>query len=267
MKKFSKVISAVTASAMMMTASISTFGSITAVDAADNMTAIEIVNDMGLGWNLGNTFDAWSTNYKNGNCPSSQYETMWGNVATTQEMISEIHKYGFNSVRIPVTFYKCTDPSTYTISEDYLKRVKEVAEYCTNEGMYAIIDMHWDWVDPSNNADLWLNKGLDSETQFKTMWKQIANYFKDCDQHVVFQDMNEVWWSNNYTSASSASYTTLNTLNQDFVDTVRATGGNNADRLLVLAGANADLTKTISSSYKLPDDDMVAVDVHYYTPS
>lgn len=79
--------------------------------------------------------------------------------------------------------------------------------------------------------------------------------------------MNEVWWSNNYTSASSASYTTLNTLNQDFVDTVRATGGNNADRLLVLAGANADLTKTISSSYKLPDDDMVAVDVHYYTPS
>ena len=267
MKKFSKVISAVTASAMMMTASISTFGSITAVDAADNMTAIEIVNDMGLGWNLGNTFDAWSTNYKNGNCPSSQYETMWGNVATTQEMISEIHKYGFNSVRIPVTFYKCTDPSTYTISEDYLKRVKQVAEYCTNEGMYAIIDMHWDWVDPSNNADLWLNKGLDSETQFKTMWKQIANYFKDCDQHVVFQDMNEVWWSNNYTSASSASYTTLNTLNQDFVDTVRATGGNNADRLLVLAGANADLTKTISSSYKLPDDDMVAVDVHYYTPS
>ncbi len=266
MKMVQKAISAATAAIMAASACAVNIGTIGTADAAGSKAAIELVNDMGLGWNLGNTFDAWGTEYKNGNCPADKYETLWGNAKTTQEMISEIHKYGFNSVRIPVTFYKCTDPSTFVISEDYLARLKEVVDYCMNEGMYAIIDMHWDWVDPSNNAGLWLNNGLDAEAQFKSMWTQIANYFKSYDNHVVFQDMNEVWWGNNYTNAKSTSYNVLNTLNQDFVDAVRATGGNNADRLLLLAGANADLTKTLSTSYVLPEDDMIAVDIHYYTP-
>lgn len=268
MNIFKKALTTLTASAMVMSATISSIGALGTADAAGSQSAIDLVNDMGLGWNLGNTFDAWSASYTDGSCPADKYETIWGNSKTTQAMISEIHKYGFNSVRIPVTFYKCTDPSTYDISDDYLARVKEVVDYCVNEDMYAIIDMHWDWVSPSDsgNPTLWLNKGLDSEAQFKAMWTEIANYFKSYDNHVVFQDMNEVWWGDNYTSSSSKSYTVLNTLNQDFVDVVRATGGNNSNRLLLLAGANADLTKTISSAYKVPDDKMVAVDIHYYTP-
>lgn len=263
MKKFNKVLSALTAAATLAAASVGSVGSL-GTAAASSKSAIDIVNDMGLGWNLGNTLDCWSSSWTSGNATADSWETSWGNAKTTQEMISEIHKYGINSVRIPVTFYKATNPTTFDINDDYLARVKEIVDYCQNEGMYAIIDMHWDW---ESGGSLWLNKGLDAEAQFKAMWTEIANYFKSYDEHVVFQDMNEVYWGNNYTSTSSTSYTVLNTLNQDFVDAVRATGGNNADRLLVLAGANADLTKTISSSYVLPDDDMVAVDIHYYTPA
>ncbi|MBQ8961300.1 MAG: cellulase family glycosylhydrolase [Ruminococcus sp.] len=267
MKLVQKAVSAATAAIMAASACAVNISTVGMADAAGSKAAIDLVNDMGLGWNLGNTFDAWSASYVNGGCPASSYETIWGNAVTTQEMISEIHKYGFNSVRIPITFGKCTDPTTFIIDEDYLARVKEVVGYCTNEGMYAIVDMHWDWLSESAGATSWLNKGLDAEAQFKSMWTQIANYFKNCDEHVVFQDMNEVWWGNNYTSATSTSYNVLNTLNKDFVDVVRATGGNNANRLLVIAGANADLTNTISSSYTVPDDEMVAVDIHYYTPS
>ena len=266
MKKFKKALSALTAVTTLMTAAAGGAGSL-GTAAAETKTAVELVQDMGLGWNLGNTFDCWGTNWSSGNATADSWETSWGNAKTTQEMITEIHNYGFNSVRIPITWYKATDPTTFDINDDYLARIKEVIDYCYNEDMYVIINMHWDWVDPSNNANLWLNKGLSAETQFKTMWKVIATYFKSYDNHLVFEDMNEVWWENNYTSSASASYTTLNTLNQDFVDVVRATGGNNADRLLVLAGANADLTKTCNSAYIVPDDDMVAVDIHYYTPA
>lgn len=266
MKKFKKALSALTAVTTLMTAAAGGAGSL-GTAAAETKTAVELVQDMGLGWNLGNTFDCWGTNWSSGNATADSWETSWGNAKTTQEMITEIHNYGFNSVRIPITWYKATDPTTFDINDDYLARIKEVIDYCYNEDMYVIINMHWDWVDPSNNANLWLNKGLSAETQFKTMWKEIATYFKSYDNHLVFEDMNEVWWENNYTSSASASYTTLNTLNQDFVDVVRATGGNNADRLLVLAGANADLTKTCNSAYIVPDDDMVAVDIHYYTPA
>ena len=265
MKKFKKALSALTAVTTLMTAAAGGAGSL-GTAAAETKTAVELVQDMGLGWNLGNTFDCWGTNWSSGNATADSWETSWGNAKTTQEMITEIHNYGFNSVRIPITWYKATDPTTFDINDDYLARIKEVIDYCYNEDMYVIINMHWDWVDPSNNAGLWLNNGLDAEAQFKSMWTQIANYFKSYDNHVVFQDMNEVWWGNNYTNAKSTSYNVLNTLNQDFVDAVRATGGNNADRLLLLAGANADLTKTLSTSYVLPEDDMIAVDIHYYTP-
>ncbi|MCD8188506.1 MAG: cellulase family glycosylhydrolase [Ruminococcus sp.] len=258
MKIINKALSAFTAAVMCGSICISSVGSIGTATAADtDMTAIELVDAMGLGWNLGNTFDCWNVN--------GAVETGWGNLKTTQAMIDTIHDYGFDSVRIPITWYEHTDSSTYDIDDDYLARIKEVIDYCYNNDMYVIINMHWDWVDPSNNADLWLNNGLDAEEQFITMWTEIATYFAEYDNHLVFEDMNEVWWESS--SYTSTDYTILNTLNRDFVDTVRGLGGNNADRLLLLAGANADLSMTCSSSYVLPDDDMIAVDIHYYTPA
>ncbi|MBR6791890.1 MAG: glycoside hydrolase family 5 protein, partial [Ruminococcus sp.] len=221
------------------------------------MTAIDIVNDMGLGTNLGNTFDAWNT--------GGTVETAWGNAITTKAMIDEIHNYGFDSIRIPVTWYEHMNASTYEIDDDYIARLKEVIGYCYDNDMYVIIDMHWDWV---SDGSLWLNKGISAVTQFRGMWTDIAENFIDYDQHLVFQSMNEVRWTSGAGSTyTDNDYSVLNSLNAAFVDVVRSTGGNNEDRLLLLAGADANLTNTLNSKYEVPDDDMVAVDIHYYNPS
>jgi len=249
MKKFHRVLSAVTAA--VLSCSMAAVGMVSSSTAkAADKTAIELVNDMGLGWNLGNTFDCWNTRGW-----TTDTETAWGNATTTQAMIDAVHAQGFDSIRIPITWYEnLADASTYDINDAYLARIKEVIDYAYNNDMYVIINMHWDWV---SDGSLWLNKGMDALPQFTTMWTEIANYFKDYDNHLVFEDMNEVTFD----------YDTLNAFNQKFVDTIRTTGGNNSDRLLLLAGANDDLTKTCSPEYIVPDDDMVAVYIHYYYPS
>ncbi|MDE6731011.1 MAG: cellulase family glycosylhydrolase, partial [Oscillospiraceae bacterium] len=250
MKFFQKVTSAVTSA--VLTASMLAGGSaalFTSTNAADK-SAIQIVNEMGMGWNLGNTFDCWGTRDW-----TTDTETAWGNVTTTQDMITAIKASGFDSIRIPVTWYEnITDPTTYDIDDAYLARIKEVVDYAYANNMYVIVNMHWDWV---SDGSLWLNKGAEALPQFKTMWTEIANYFKDYDQHLVFESMNEVTFD----------YDVLNNFNQSFVDVMRQSGGNNADRLLLLAGKNDDLAQTCSDSYIVPDDDMVAVSIHYYTPS
>ncbi|MDE5884212.1 MAG: cellulase family glycosylhydrolase [Oscillospiraceae bacterium] len=250
MQFFQKVTSAVTSA--VLTASMLAGGSaalFTSTSAADK-DAIQIVNEMGMGWNLGNTFDCWNTRGW-----TTDTETAWGNVTTTQDMITAIKASGFDSIRIPVTWYEnITDPATYDIDDAYLARIKEVVDYAYANDMYVIVNMHWDW---ESGGSLWLNKGADALPQFKTMWTEIANYFKDYDQHLVFESMNEVTFD----------YDVLNSFNQSFVDLMRESGGNNADRLLLLAGKNDDLTQTCSDSYVVPDDDMVAVSIHYYTPS
>ena len=250
MKLFQKITSAVTAT--ILTASIATSGSIALlsnVKAADK-SAIDIVNDMGMGWNLGNTFDCYSTRTW-----TTDTETAWGNPTTTQDMITAIKASGFDSVRIPITWYEnLADESTYDIDDAYLARIKEVIDYAYANDMYVIINMHWDWISDGN---LWLNQGINALPQFQTMWTEIANYFKDYDNHLVFESMNEVTFD----------YDVLNNFNQSFVNVIRESGGNNADRLLLLAGKNDDLSMTCTDSYVVPDDDMVAVSIHYYTPS
>lgn len=274
MKKFQKTISALTAA--VMTCSMAA-GSLfaPAANAADK-TAIDIVNEMGLGWNLGNTFDCsggsetyfglgWVAD-ENGNMGTgwidkaswdvTSTETMWGNPITTKAMIDAVHAEGFNSIRIPVTWFENSDPDTYDIDDAYLARVKEVVDYAYANDMYVIVNMHWD-CSGGNNSKYWLDAGMDALPRYTTMWTEIANYFKDYDNHLVLESMNEVPFD----------YSTLNTFNQKFVDIVRGTGSGNADRLLLLAGANDDLTKTCNPEYKLPDDNMIAVSIHYYYPS
>ncbi|MBD5144133.1 MAG: cellulase family glycosylhydrolase [Ruminococcus sp.] len=250
MKLFQKISSAVTACALTvsMTAG-SSMALLSSVKAADQ-SAIDIVNAMGMGWNLGNTFDCHSTRGW-----TTDTETAWGNPTTTQDMISAIKASGFDSVRIPITWYEnLADTSTYDIDDAYLARIKEVVDYAYANDMYVIINMHWDWI---SDGSLWLNQGINALPQYQTMWTEIANYFKDYDNHLVFESMNEVTFE----------YDVLNNFNQSFVDLVRKSGGNNENRLLLLAGKNDDLAQTCTDSYVVPDDDMVAVSIHYYTPS
>ena len=252
-----KMISALTAGIM----TVSMAANLASVTAADK-SAIDIVNDMGQGWNLGNTFDCCVTRGY-----SSVTETAWGNPRTTKDMITALHASGFDSIRIPITWYEnLANETTFDIDDAYLARIKEVVDYAYDQGMYVIINMHWDW---NGEHQLWLNAGESALPQFTTMWTEIANYFKDYDQHLVFEDMNEVFWQSEsvYTSYTPGSYQVLNKFNSTFVDTIRQTGSKNNDRLLLLAGANTDLNYTLDTQFVVPDDKMVAVSIHYYLPS
>ncbi len=255
MKIIQKLLSAVTAAAIGITATAALFtGGVTTASAAD-MTAVELVEDMGLGWNLGNALD--STNTWTSNPSPSDIETAWGNVVTTEAMIKEIKKAGFNTVRIPVTWWDMTgttgtanmDSFNGEVAEKFLARVKEVVDYCINNGMYAIINTHHDedWQKDTSKLPI-----------FEKLWGQIAEYFKDYDEHLVFEGMNEV----SFTTSDAMTY------NQAFVDTVRATGGNNVDRLLICTANSNNTDAALSDAFSMPDDpsDMLAVSVHYYEP-
>jgi len=232
------------------------------VEAVSTQTAIDIVNDMGMGWNLGNTYDCCNIDWLTPSKPSD-IVTAWGNIMPTKEMISTIHDYGFESVRIPVTWYQMTD-SNYDINDDYLASVKQVVDWCQEEGMYAIINMHWDDSNANSGGKNWLGTAdsdfTNVQTKYTTMWNEISTYFADYDNKLVFE-------SNNEPSISTAN---LMTLNQDFVDTVRSTGGNNDDRLLLISAPEANLDKACNtSSFKMPNDpaNMQAVSIHYYYPT
>lgn len=231
------------------------------VEAVTNMSAMDIVNDMGQGWNLGNTFDCCNVTWLTPSKPSD-IETAWGNPETTKEIISTIHDYGFKTVRIPVTWYQMTDDN-YNINEDYLARVKQVVDWCQEEQMYAIVNMHWDDSNNTNGGKNWLgnanNDFTNVEAQYKSMWSQIATYFADYDNTLVFEGNNE----------PSISEDNLMKLNQTFVDTVRSSGGNNDDRLLLISSPETNLEKACSDTFSLPNDpaNMEAVSIHYYLPS
>ncbi len=258
MKFIKKLLSVVTAAAIGLTMTTAlTTGTATSTVSAASMTAVELVEDMGLGWNLGNALD--STNTWTANLDPSDIETAWGNVETTESMIKEIKKAGFNTVRIPVTWWDMTgttgtanmDDFDGEVAEKFLARVKEVVDYCIDNDMYAIINTHHDedWEKDTSKIDI-----------FEKLWNQIATYFADYDEHLVFEGMNEVSFSSN---AEAMTY------NQAFVDTVRATGGNNSDRLLIVTAVSNNTAKALSSDFSMPDDDsdMLAVSVHYYEPS
>ena len=234
---------------------------------------LELIKAMGIGWNLGNTLD---TNGK-GNLS----ETSWGNPVTTKEMIDFVHEQGFTSIRIPVTWgYHMSED--YTIDEAYMARVKEIVDYAYDDGMYVIINIHHD-NDIKKNSTTFFHPSEAYRAQSKkfvtSVWQQVSEEFSDYDEHLVFETMNEPrltgdnsneWWFN--VNSPNAKVKTaieiINELNQSAVDTIRATGGNNASRLIMCPGYDASLDGAVNSYYKLPADkaDMVAVSVHAYSP-
>jgi len=241
------------------------------VFAETDKTATEMVRDMGIGWNLGNTLEACNTT---GTLPNIQaYETFWGNIVTTQAIIDGIKASGFNSVRIPVAWSNLMS-ADYTINIDLLKRVKEVADYCSKAGMYAIVNIHWDggWFEKfATNYD-------ESMKKYSSVWTQISNYFKDYPKNLIFESLNEegcwdsIWnrYSGTSGDAKNRAYNVLNNINQKFVDIVRASGANNASRCLLIAGYATDIDLTCDDCFKMPTDKIankLMISVHYYTPS
>ncbi|MBO5353986.1 MAG: glycoside hydrolase family 5 protein [Lachnospiraceae bacterium] len=222
-----------------------------------DISSKDLVADMKIGWNLGNTLDATGG-------MGIMSETAWGNPKTKQEMIDAVLDAGFNVIRIPVTwdghFGGAPD---YKIHDIWLQRVKEVVDYAYNKGAYVILNMHHEeWYFPTEDTK------EENGEQIAALWTQIAEYFKEYDEHLVFEGLNEPrkrGTSLEWTGDAEAREV-INYWEQIFVDTVRATGGNNTLRHLMITGYAASSAKENLAAIRLPEDDKLIVSVHAYTP-
>ena len=238
------------------------------VAADKTMTAFEITENMKIGWNLGNTLDA-TIKAKDGTYPhcGTETEEAWGCPKANQTLFDALKAKGFNTVRIPTTWFQHLD-SNDNIDQEWLARVKEVVDYGIKNDMYIILNVHHEeWI---NRTDL-----VDAYDEIKPrllkIWSQVAEEFKDYDQHLIFECMNEPravktdwewWWSEAVPECD-----VINKLEHDFVDLIRNTDGPYAKtRLLMLPGYCASAEQTFLKAIDLPDDDYLAVSIHAYTP-
>lgn len=243
-------------------------------DTAKKWTELDqtqITEAMGLGWNLGNQLEASS-----GGLPS---ETCWGNPEITKELIDTVKAQGFKTVRIPVSYLDMIgDGPDYKIDTDWLDRVQEVVDYVVDNDMFAIVNMHGDGYYTVDHSWLLCAEDDDKQTEIKDkygkVWTQIADRFKDYDQHLIFESMNEEF-NNDYGKPDTNAYENINAYNQIFVDSVRATGSNNEKRWLLLPGWNTNIEYTANDEYnfKIPTDNgckadgkRIMISVHYYDP-
>ena len=214
----------------------------------------ELVAEMKTGWNLGNTLDA------------NDGETSWGNPVTTHEMIDTVKAAGFDLIRIPTTWEKhFIDGDDYKIDEEWMNRVKEIVNYAFDNEMYVILNCHHEteWIKPTMaEVDGCLPK-------FKAMWTQIAETFKEYGNHLLFEGLNEpriIGGENEWGGGTDDNRQALNILNKAFVDTVRATGGNNSTRGLLITTVAAAVSDSALKDLEIPDDKNIIVSLHAYTP-
>ncbi len=243
-----------------------------------NITSQQLVEDMTFGWNLGNTLDVCQAD-RDGDGKINEHveagekvdEMLWGNPKATKELFTSLKKNGVNAVRIPVTWRDHMD-SNGNIDREWMDRVQQVVDYAYSQGMYVIINVHHDGGgDPKFGAWIIEESQNDYNTfmkKYKNVWKQIAERFKNYSDYLIFESMNEVGFDTLYNKNKADAYNLINKINQDFVDIIRATGGNNAKRHLLIAGYYTDIERTCDSLYKMPDDKAgrCILSVHYYTP-
>lgn len=225
-----------------------------------DITAMELYDKVTVGWNLGNSLDAV------GNGIAS--ETAWGNPTVTKELIDAVKSAGFDVIRIPVTWMGHLDEEN-NIDEEWLVRVGEVIDYVLDNDMYAIINIHHDGND---TAQSWLTPAPADEeaenamvSKFEKLWKQIAEYYNEYDEHLLFAGMNE--FHKGYGNPKKSYLELTDRLNQSFVDTVRATGGNNAKRILIAQSYNTNGDQSLKMT--VPNDtvsEKLMVEIHFYDP-
>lgn len=214
--------------------------------------ATQIANEMTIGWNIGNSLEV----------PDG--ETAWGNPMVTQQLIDVVYDAGFNTIRIPCAWNSHADQATLEIDTSWLARVKEVVDYGYAHKMYVVLNSHWDngWLEenPFYSMQAEVNK------KQSTYWTQIANYFKDYDEHLLFAGTNEV--HADYNDPTAEYIEVQQSYLQTFVDAVRATGGNNASRTLIVQTYNTNIWHGLDY-FSLPGDtisDRLMVEVHHYDP-
>lgn len=234
------------------------------------LTATMFVEQITVGWNLGNSLDSCVESGRNdGTINSSYYETAWGNPPVSKELIDCVSQAGFNTIRIPVTWYYNTyidDANKLCIQEAWLERVKEVVDYAIENDMYVILNSHHDaniiWADMNDIEEV--------SSNLSSLWEQIATYFKYYDEHLLFEGFNEINDKRNSWLFSEDSTQATNVLNQLFVDTVRQTGGNNDKRILVCSTFLNECSTDVLNRFVLPHDTIenrLLIDIHAYYSS
>lgn len=212
-------------------------------------SATDLAAHIKLGWNAGNTLEA------------SGGETAWGNPRITQALMNKVKALGFEAVRLPCAWDQYADKKTAKISETWLKRVKEVVQYCMNANLYVLLNIHWD--------EGWLERHVDAASKDavvpkqKAFWEQIATTLRDFDQRLMFASANEP------DANSAAQADILLAYHQTFVDAVRSTGGKNAYRTLVVQAPNTNIDEAVSLWKKMPTDtasNRMMLEVHFYSP-
>ena len=228
------------------------------------LTATQVAKQMAPGWNLGNTMEAGNSANNFTNNGGLGAETAWQDTKTTQAVIDYVRQQGFRSIRIPCAWVMghLSDATNYTIDAEWMNRVQEIVDYSLQAGLYVVINQHWDggWLENniSKTADMTKNKAI-----LTRIWQQIAERFRDYDERLLFAGLNEPNADDQQQTNNLLEY------EQTFIDVVRATGGNNAQRVLIVQGPGTDIDKTNSYMKTVPTDpaaDRLMVEVHYYAP-
>ncbi|WP_440903867.1 glycoside hydrolase family 5 protein [Catenovulum sp. SX2] len=211
--------------------------------------AMELAGKIHLGWNIGNTMEALGS------------ETAWGNPIVSDELLQLVKQSGFNAVRIPIAWNQYANQDTAEISQQWLDRVKLVVQQSINKDLYVLINVHWDggWLE--NHIEPQYQQAVNAKQQ--AFWQQIATHLRDFDERLLFASANEP------AVETAAQMAVLDSYHQTFVDTVRATGGKNAYRVLVVQGPVTDIEKTNNLWTKMPTDtvaDRLMMEVHFYSP-
>ncbi|MBR5512861.1 MAG: cellulase family glycosylhydrolase [Ruminococcus sp.] len=219
----------------------------------------EIVKDIKVGWNLGNSLESYNTDKK-----GLATEMAWGNPKVTEELVKSVKNAGFNAIRVPVTWGEHMDGDI--IQQEWLGRVKEVVDYVYDNDMYVIINMHHDdyiWFNPTEA------EYSGDSAKFKKIWAQIADYFKDYGDRLIFEGMNEartIGSVNEWMGGTAAERAIVNKYVQDFVDVIRASGGKNTERSLIISAYGACAEEVAMNDVIVPDDKNLIVSIHYYAP-
>ena len=222
---------------------------------ARSLKAKEMVSQLSCGWNLGNALESIGS------------ETAWGNPKTGREMIDAVAEKGFNTIRIPVSWgqYVSKTDEGYIIKKEWLERVGDVVDYAIENDMYVILNTHHetDWIIPKDENITQV------KAEFCDIWLQIAVYFKDYGDHLIFEGLNEprvVGGPKEWEGGTYENRKNINELEKAFVDTVRSVGKNNETRLLLVTSEAACVTDEALKEVRVPDDDYVAMSLHAYTP-
>ena len=266
-----KLKSIIRKAAAMLICSVITAASAVSVSAAPTFeTADAAAGNITVGWNLGNALDScgeWIALYTEGK--PENYETAWGNPVTTKELITAVKNAGFNAVRVPVTWAEHIDENG-SINDEWLDRVQQVVDYVISQDMYCVMNVHHD-----AGADGWLEASADcfknNSKKFAGLWNSIAVRFREYGSKLIFEGFNEILdsrnsWSN---AQESDAYKAVNDFNQLFVDTVRATGGNNAERNLMVQVYSGSCSEKALAGFVLPHDsaeDHLIIQTHNYDP-